>query len=145
MSRGMYSALLISAAGDMQELTVYSVDAVAAIVGDRWVDCLTSSDGVLDFWFGSVTSVRGGPNWRATGLLLTASGFSARTVPLLYGTVLVCSRSTEGQLLGLTGQHREQLRPPGWLSRWWVRRRFAHTGRRAWIGLDPSGRDSRLR
>ncbi len=28
---------------------MYSVDAVAAVVGDRWVDCLTSSDGMLDF------------------------------------------------------------------------------------------------
>lgn len=144
MSGGMYSALLISASGDMQELTVYSVDAVAAVVGDRWVDCLTSSDGMLDFWFGSATSARGGPNRRATGLLVTTSGFSARTVPLLYGSVLVCSRSSEGRLLGLTGEHRERLRPPGWLSRWWLRRRFAHPiDRRAGLGLDPSDRDSR--
>ncbi len=50
MSGGMYSALFgYCGGGDIQELTVYSMDAVADIVGDRWVDCLTSSDGMLDF------------------------------------------------------------------------------------------------
>ncbi len=146
MSGGMYSALLVTAAGDIQELTVYSMDAVADIVGDRWVDCLTSSDGMLDFWFGSsAASPQGAPNRRATGLLVTTTVFSAGTAPLLYGSVLVCSRSSEGRLLGLTSEYREQLHPPGWLSRWWLRRRFAHPiDRRAWVGLDPSDRDSWL-
>ncbi|MEM6110562.1 hypothetical protein AAHS21_30740 [Mycobacterium sp. 050272] len=84
MSGGMYSALLVTAAGDIQELTVYSMDAVADIVGDRWVDCLTSSDGMLDFWFGSsAASPQGAPNRRATGLLVTTTVFSAGTAPLL--------------------------------------------------------------
>ena len=102
----VYTALLITPAGDVQEITVYSPSAINAILRDSCVDCLTSNDGVIDFWFRSAVAGRYRPNQQATGLLLSVTTFSVRTVPLLYGSVVVCSKSSDGRLLGLTTQDR---------------------------------------
>ncbi|WP_431235939.1 hypothetical protein ACQ856_28710 (plasmid) [Mycolicibacterium psychrotolerans] len=109
----MYTALLITPAGDVQEITVYSPSAINAILRDSCVDCLTSNDGVIDFWFRSAVAGRYRPNQQATGLLLSVTTFSVRTVPLLYGSIVVCSKSSDGRLLGLTTQDRRRLRDPG--------------------------------
>lgn len=126
----VYTALLITPAGDVQEITVYSPSAINAILRDSCVDCLTSNDGVIDFWFRSAVAGRYRPNQQATGLLLSVTTFSVRTVPLLYGSVVVCSKSSDGRLLGLTTQDRRGLRDPGRLRRMWLHRRFRHA--RGW-------------
>lgn len=122
----MYTALLITPAGDVQEITVFAESAINAILRDPCVDCLISSDGAIDFWFRSAVPGRYRPNRQATGLLLSVTTFSVRTVPLLYGSVIVSSKSSEGRLLGLTTQDRRRLRDPGRLGRMWLHRRFHH-------------------
>lgn len=122
----VYTALLITPAGDVQEITVFAESAINAILRDPCVDCLTSSDGAIDFWFRSAVPGRYRPNRQATGLLLSVTTFSVRTVPLLYGSVIVSSKSSEGRLLGLTTQDRRRLRDPGRLGRMWLHRRFHH-------------------
>ncbi len=126
----VYTALLITppAGGDVQEITVFAQGAINAILRDPCVDCLTSSDGAIDFWFRSAVPGRYRPNRQATGLLLSVTTFSVRTVPLLYGSVIVSSKkSSEGRLLGgLTTQDRRRLRDPGRLGRMWLHRRFHH-------------------
>ena len=76
----MYTALLITPAGDVQEISVFTQSAINAILRDPSVDCLTSSDGVIDFWFRSAVPGRYRPNRQATGLLLSVTT-SAKLTP----------------------------------------------------------------
>jgi hypothetical protein len=125
------SALLVTPDGRLEEITVYSVDAIAAILAGSQVDCLSSDDGLIDFWFRTAMSIRRAPNRRATEFLLSAGGFTSTTVPLVYGGVVVCSHDPEGRLWSLTEADRGQLRLCSWPSRWWLGRRFASARRRA--------------
>jgi hypothetical protein len=127
----MTSALLVTPAGVVREVVVYSVDAIAEILADPQVDCLSSDDGLIDFWFHPAMPNICRPNRPATEFLLGNSQFTATTVPLLYGGVIICSRDVEGWLMGLTPQDRHQLQPCSWPSRWRVQRRFARARQRA--------------
>jgi hypothetical protein len=71
---------------------VYSVDAIAKILAGSQVDCLSSDDGLIDFWFHPAMPNICEPNRPATEFLLGNSQFTATTVPLLYGGVIICSR-----------------------------------------------------
>jgi hypothetical protein len=113
----MYSALLVPPGGDVREVTMYSPDAIAAILRDPHVDCLTSDDGLIDFWFRPSIPTRYRPNPHATEFLLVNSSFTAKTVPLLYGSVIICSRSAEGRLMGLTALDHQQLHSSSRLAR----------------------------
>jgi hypothetical protein len=119
----VYSALLIPPDGEVCDIVVSCSEGVAVVLGDRYVDSLSSDDGVFDFWFGSSVSRWLRPNRIATEFLLTTTGFTASTVPLLYGCVIVCSRATDGSLLGLNDEDHLSLRGAGWLSRNRLRRR----------------------
>jgi hypothetical protein len=142
----MYSALLVPPGGDVREITVYSPDAIAAILRDPHVDCLASDDGLIDFWFRLSIPTRYRPNRQATEFLLVNSSFTAKTVPLLYGSVIICSRNVEGRLMGLTAEDHQQLQCSSWPSRRRLQWRFARAQRRTYptiIGT-PVQKDSRL-
>jgi hypothetical protein len=126
----MTSALLVIPCGGVREVTVYTVDAIAAILAGPHADCLSSDDGVIDFWFHPVMRTAAAvPNWQATEFLLGNTFFTAATVPLLFGRVIICSHDVEGRLLDLTPADRHQLQPCSWPSRWRLRRRFTRTRR----------------
>jgi hypothetical protein len=119
---------------------VYSVDAIAAILAGSQVDCLSSDDGLIDFWFHTALPTTCGPNRQATEFLLGTGGFTPATVPLVYGGVIICSHDVEGRLMGLTAADRRQLRPCSWPSRWRLQRRFTRARRRAHSpGMGTSG------
>jgi hypothetical protein len=124
----MYSAVLIFPSGVLKTITVYSPQSISAILCDPHVDCLTSADGLVDFWFG-LSSTEHRPNRQATEFLLRNSGFTARTVPLLRGSVIVCSRTVEGRVMGLTATDLERLRCCSWPSRLGLAWRFKRAQR----------------
>jgi hypothetical protein len=131
---------LVTPDGRLEQITVYSVDAIAAILACSHVDCLSSADGWIDFWFRTAMPTTCGPNRRATEFLLSAGGFTSATVPLVHGDVIVCSHDPEGRLCGLTETDRSQLRPCSRPSRWRLGRRFASARRRAQSAVsDTSG------
>jgi hypothetical protein len=125
---------------------MYSPDAIAAILRDPHVDCLTSDDGLIDFWFRPSIPTRYLPNRQATEFLLVNSSFTARTVPLLYGSVIICSRSVEGRLMGLTALDHQQLQSSSRLARRRLQWRFARAQRRGYptIAGTPTQKNSRF-
>lgn len=79
-------------------------------------ESVTSTDGLV-FWFDAGAGIRA-VNRMATLNLLTASDFSARTVPLLRGPALVTGEHA-GHPAGLTHHQMNVLRrEPG--PAWWV-------------------------
>ncbi len=78
---------------------------IAALVGDGAPEVLTA--GGFDFWFS--------PAWHhpingaATQILHALSGFSARTVPLLCGDVVVCRRDAHGAPTGINASQLDRL------------------------------------
>lgn len=77
---------------------------------DQFVESFATSSGfgALDFWFSPwPRPVPRDVNRPATALLLSAGKFTARTVPLLRGRVIVTTHQTDGALAGLTD---EQIR-----------------------------------
>jgi len=75
--------------------------AIADLVRDSMIDTLNA--GEFDFWLAS--SIRPGHrtvNRTATEMFLNLTGFSAATVPLLCGNVVITTHGCDGQAAGLT-------------------------------------------
>ena len=69
-----------------------------------------STDRQFDFWFpSSMRWCQRRPNRRATGLLLATTRFTAKTVPLLRGGVVVATHDSDGDLDGLSWQQLDLL------------------------------------
>lgn len=127
----MFGTARASGWGRAGNRRVFTPDAIAAILRDPHVDCLSSDDGRIDFWFRSAIPTRYRPNRQATEFLLVNSGFTATTVPLLYGSVIICSRTIEGRLMDLTAEDHPQLRCCSWPARHRLQWRFARARRHA--------------
>ena len=74
------------------------------------MESLSSADRQFDFWFTpSTRRCRRNVNRSATELLLATTRFTAKTVPLLRGAVVVATHDSSGDLDGLSWQQLELL------------------------------------
>lgn len=94
------------------ETRAYSKADIAELVNDHGLESLTSTDRQFDFWFTpSTRRCQRRPNRCATELLLATTRFTAKTVPMLRGAVVVATHDSEGDLDGLSWQ--QLVRPSG--------------------------------
>jgi hypothetical protein len=101
----MNTILYFSPTGVVYETQAYSKTDIADLVHDRGLQCLSSTDGQFDFWFAPSTQrCQRRANRHATELLLTTTRFTAKTVPLLRGGVVVATHDADGELDGLSWQ-----------------------------------------
>ncbi len=106
----MNTVLYFSPSGVVYETRAYSNADIAQLVHDCGLDCLTSIDRQFDFWFTpSVRPCRRRVNRSATEMLLATTRFSAKTVPLLCGGVVLATHDSDGDLDGLSWQQLELL------------------------------------
>jgi hypothetical protein len=130
----MNTVLYCSASGPVYETQAYTKADIAELVADRGLVSLTSTDREFDFWF--TPSMRGcqrRPNRIATELLLATTAFTAKTVPLLRGCVVIATHDADGDLDGLSWQQLEIL----------ARRNHSLTGRDARVLSRRIARDGR--
>ncbi len=106
----MNTVLYFSTDGLAYETRAYSKADIARLVNDQGLQCLTSTDGQFDFWFTpSTRRCQRLANRTATELLLETTTFTAKTVPLLRGCVVVATHDSEGDLDGLSWQQLDLL------------------------------------
>ena len=106
----MNTILYFSPEGAVYETRAYSHDDIVGLVHDYGLESLTSSDRQFDFWFTPTTRrCRRKVNRSATEMLLATTRFTARTVPLLSGAVVVATHDSVGDLDGLSWQQLELL------------------------------------
>lgn len=99
----MNTVLYFSATGAVYETQAYTVADIDTLVHDQGTHSVTSADRQFDFWFSPSTHrCRPGTNHRPTELLLATTTFTAKTVPLLRGCVVVATHDTDGVLDGLS-------------------------------------------
>jgi hypothetical protein len=99
----MNTVLYFSPNGLVYETRAYTKADIAELVHDRGLQCLTSTDRQFDFWFTpSTRRCQRRTNRNATELLLATTDFSAKTVPLLHGGVVVATHDADGELDGLS-------------------------------------------
>jgi hypothetical protein len=107
---GMNTVLYLSPNGVVYETRAYSKADISELVNDYGLESLTSTDRQFDFWFTpSTRCCQHRPNRRATGLLLATTRFTAKTVPLLRGGVVVATHDSDGDLDGLSWQQLDLL------------------------------------
>ena len=130
----MFRAIHISLNGTAYDIVIGCVDDIAGIVRERSLESLTSADGRLDFWF---TPLLRGCNHRvnklATELLLAATRFNARTVPLMRGNVVLATHDHTGALAGLTHEQIADLaarNKPTSRDDWMLAKRYGRDERR---------------
>jgi hypothetical protein len=106
----MNTVLYFNPDGVVYETRAYSNADIAGLVHDYGLECLTSTDRQFDFWFTpSTRRCRRKVNRSATEMLLATTRFSAKTVPLLCGAVVVATHDSAGELDGLSWQQLELL------------------------------------
>ena len=105
----MNTVLYVSPNGVVYETRAYSKTDIAALVHDFALESLTSADRQFDFWFTPSTRRCHHVNRSATEILLTTTRFSAKTVPLLRGAVVVATHDSDGVLDGLSWQQLDLL------------------------------------
>jgi hypothetical protein len=99
----MNTVLYFHPNGTAYETRAYTKADIAQLVSDRGLQCLTSTDRQFDFWFSpSTQSCRRDTNRVATELLLATTNFTAKSVPLLHGCVVVATHDSDGDLDGLS-------------------------------------------
>jgi hypothetical protein len=99
----MNTILYFSPDGGVYETTAYSNADIVGLVHDYGLESLTSTDRQFDFWFApSTRHCRRTLNRNATEMLLATTQFTARTVPLLFGAVVVATHDSVGDLDGLS-------------------------------------------
>jgi hypothetical protein len=110
----MNTVLYFSPSGSAYETRAYTTADIAELVNNHGLQCLTSTDRQYDFWFTSSTRRRQRrANRIATELLLATTSFTARTVPLLRGHVVVATHDSDGDLDGLSWQQLDLLAEKG--------------------------------
>lgn len=106
----MNTVLYFSANGVAYETRAYSKADIAELVDDYGLESLSSTDRQFDFWFTpSTRRCQRRINRRATELLLATTKFTAKTVPLLRGGVVVATHDSDGDLDGLSWQQLDLL------------------------------------
>lgn len=106
----MNTVLYFSPNDVVYETRAYSNSDIAELVHNYGLESLTSADRQFDFWFTpSTRRCRGKVNRGATELLLATTGFTAKTVPLLRGAVVVATHDSDGDLDGLSWQQLDLL------------------------------------
>lgn len=99
----MNTVLYFHPNGTAYETRAYTKTDIAQLVADRGLQCLTSTDRQFDFWFSPSTQpCQRGANRTATELLLATTNFTAKSVPLLRGCVVVATHDADGDLDGLS-------------------------------------------
>jgi hypothetical protein len=107
---GMNTVLYFSASGAIYETRAYSKADIDQLVHEQGLQCLTSADRQFDFWFSTSThGCQRRTNQSATELLLATTTFTAKTVPLLRGCIVVATHDADGDLDGLSWQQLELL------------------------------------
>lgn len=92
------------------ETRAYSNADIAELVHNYGLECLTSADRQFDFWFTpSNGRCRRKVNRGATEMLLATTRFTANTVPLLRGAVVVATHDSDGDLDGLSWEQLDVL------------------------------------
>ena len=96
--------------GVVYETRAYSNADIAELVHDYGLESLTSADRQFDFWFTpSTRRCHRKVNRTATEMLLATTRFTAKTVPLLCGGVVVATHDSAGDLDGLSWQQLDLL------------------------------------
>jgi hypothetical protein len=106
----MNTVLYFSPNDVVYETRAYTNADIAELVHDYGLESLTSADRQFDFWFTPTTRrCRRKVNRSATELLLATTQFTAKTVPLLRGAVVVATHDSAGDLDGLSWQQLDLL------------------------------------
>ena len=106
----MNTVLYFSTNGPVYETRAYTKADIDLLIQDHQLHCLTSTDRQFDFWFtASTQKCRRRPNRAAIRLLLATTDFSAKTVPLLRGSVVVATHDSDGDLDGLSWEQQDLL------------------------------------
>src|SRR3984957_5252193 len=105
----MNTVLYFSPNDVVYETRAYSNADITELVDDYGLESLTSTDRQFDFWFTPSTRRRRKVNRSATEMLLATTRFTAKTVPLLRGAVVVATHNSAGELDGLSWQQLELL------------------------------------
>jgi hypothetical protein len=106
----MNTVLYVNPDGVVYETRAYSNADIAGLVHDYGLESLSSSDRQFDFWFTpSTRRCRRNVNRSATELLLATTRFTAKTVPLLRGAVVIATHDSAGELDGLSWQQLQLL------------------------------------
>ena len=101
----MNTVLYFSANGAVYETRAYSTSDIDQLIQDQGLQCFTSADKQFDFWFSSsAAGCQRRTNRQATEMLMATTSFTARTVPLLRGAVVVATHDPDGDLDGLSWQ-----------------------------------------
>lgn len=99
----MNTVLFFSANGTAYETRAYSAADIDELVRAQGLQCLTSADRQFDFWFSpSPHGCQQRVNRHATELLLATTPFTAKTVPMLRGAVVIATHDSDGDLDGLS-------------------------------------------
>ena len=106
----MNTVLYFCPNGAIYETRAYSKADIAELVHDCGLESLTSTDRQFDFWFtpSSRPCLRR-VNRSATEMLLATTQFTAKTVPLLRGGVVLATHDSDGDLDGLSWHQLELL------------------------------------
>lgn len=106
----MNTVLYFSPNDVVYETRAYSNADIAELVDNYGLESLTSADRQFDFWFTpSTRRCRRKVNRSATEILLATTRFTAKTVPLLRGGVVVATHDSTGELDGLSWQQLDLL------------------------------------
>lgn len=106
----MNTVLYVNPKGVVYETRAFSKADIADLVSDYGLESLSSGDRQFDFWFTPTTRrCQRRVNRSATELLLAATGFTAKNVPLLRGGVVVATHDADGDLDGLSWEQLDHL------------------------------------
>src|SRR5690348_10064476 len=106
----MNTVLYFSPSGVAYETQAYTTADIAELVSDHGLESLTSTDRQFDFWFTSSTQrCQRRPNRAAMRMLLATTNFTAKTVPLLRGCVVIATHDSDGDLDGLSWEQLDLL------------------------------------
>ena len=106
----MNTVLYFSTRGTVYETRAYTKADIDRLVQDHQLHCLTSSDRQFDFWFSpSRPGCQSQVNERATELFLATTNFTAKSVPLLPGCIVVATHDADGDLDGLSWEQLDLL------------------------------------
>ncbi len=106
----MNTVLYFSPEGVVYETRAYTSTDIRDLVDNYGLESLTSTDRQFDFWFTpSTRRCHRRVNRSATEMLLATTRFTAKTVPLLHGAVVVATHDSDGDLDGLSWQQLDLL------------------------------------
>jgi len=106
----MNTVLYFSPDGVVYETRAFSNADIAELVHNWGLESLTSADHQFDFWFTpSPPRCRRKANRGATEMVLATTRFTAKTVPLLRGGVVVATHDAAGELDGLSWEQLDLL------------------------------------